>query len=37
MPPTRQIGYKKRNLFEVKLGEGGPQNHFWTAAAKVAA
>jgi hypothetical protein len=37
MPSTRQIGYKKRNLFGVALGERSPPNHFRTAVAKVAA
>ena len=34
---TRQFGYKKSNFVGVQLGERGPQNHLWTAAARVAA
>jgi hypothetical protein len=28
MPSTRQIGYKKRDLFGVRLGERRTQNYF---------
>jgi len=35
--PLRKFGYKKRNLLGVKLGERGPQNHFYTGVAKIAA
>jgi len=37
MHPNRQIGYKKRNLFGVKLGKSGLQTHFFTGVAKTAA
>ncbi len=37
MPPTRQFGCQKRNLFWIKLGKGGTQNHLLTAMAKAAA
>jgi hypothetical protein len=37
VPHTRQFGYKKRNLLEVKLGERGLQNNLLTAVAAVAA
>jgi hypothetical protein len=32
-----RVVLKKRNLFKVKLGKKGPQNHFWTLVATVAA
>jgi hypothetical protein len=34
MHPTRQTGYKKRNLLGVNLGEKAPQNRFLSAAVK---
>lgn len=37
MPPTRQGDFQKGNLFEDKLGDRGPQNHFLTAVVKTAA
>ena len=35
--PTRQFGDEKRNLFGVKLGKGGPQNHLLTVKSKAVA